>query len=115
MWISMNSVPDIVLKVPVEYDGQVINLGKKSKMSKLENGLNKIFGFLSWDYRIFFLILLWWSWVFFFAFQYDNMGKNQTAVREEMISLANYLDSVSLFSISWDYSVLSSHSLWIEF
>ncbi|NP_001179747.2 disintegrin and metalloproteinase domain-containing protein 9 isoform X1 [Bos indicus] len=26
--------------------------------------------------------------------KYDNMGKNQTAVREEMISLANYLDSM---------------------
>lgn len=27
MWISVNSVPDNVLKVPVEYDGQVIKKG----------------------------------------------------------------------------------------
>lgn len=33
------------------------------------------------------------------AFQYDMMGRNQTAVREEMIRLANYLDSVSCISL----------------
>lgn len=40
-----------------------------------------------------------WLWFPPLLFQYDTMGKNQTAVREEMIRLANYLDSVSCISL----------------
>lgn len=58
----------------------------------------EIFGILTFiitDFRSFFHKWLWWKWFSFLAFQYDMMGRNQTAVREEMIRLANYLDSVS--------------------
>lgn len=57
------------------------------------------------------VFLCMWSCFPSFVFQYDMMGRNQTAVREEMIRLANYLDSVSCISLL----CLPSHSLRAEF
>lgn len=51
--------------------------------------------FIVKDYRNVFSKIILVVMIFLLCFQYDMMGRNQTAVREEMIRLANYLDSVS--------------------
>lgn len=64
------------------------NIGSLARMTSVTSLKNTLFILLS-------LAFICFSLLSFFVLQFEDFGKSETEVREHMVQLANFLDSVS--------------------